>query len=395
MSKDDKIRDIPNGKKKSQKEPIKIRCRDGIFLPFLIIFPSLILFLCIPSLAQPPTTQGQITAPGYLQGPLSVPADFSGDWYSVQGGPDLQAALVRSSVDRNEDTSLYLTLTNIGRVTSFKVVNEPVLDRPDEVFAAQKELQLEAQRAIAQDVSVRLTAQNSSAMKFKREVAYAGSLRDGQVSSILEFPVEVYENTMIGDYILYATINYTYQQDVAVKPHSDNPQNPDVFYWYNTASKIIPLTLKVEKKSLVDLIALNATPKTLDVGSKDNILKVFIKNQGNDTAKDLMARLRPEAGVYVDMDESPIPVLRPKETAQLTYKVDVSKDAVGGKPYRFTLLFDYSDSYRKNLQDSDNVYVSIEPSLAARYWWAAAIAVIILALAAIFMIRRRRSATGQ
>ncbi len=324
-----------------------------------------------------------------------MPADFSGDWYSVQGGPDLQAALARSSVYQNEDTSLYLTVTNIGRVTSFKVVTEPVQNRPDEVFAAQKELQLEAQRSTAQDVSVRLVPQNASAMKLKREVAYAGSLRDGQVSSVLEFPIEVYENTKPGDYTLYAVANYTYQQEVAVKPHSDNPQNPDVFYWYNAASKDIPLTLKVEKRSLVDLVALNATPKTLDIGSKDNILKIFIKNQGSDTAKDLMARLRPESGVYVDMDESPLPVLKPGETAQLTYKVDISKDAVGGKPYRFTLLFDYSDSYRKNLQDSDNVYVSIEPGLAARYWWAAATAVVVVALAAVFMIRRRRSAAGR
>jgi len=395
MTKDDTIQYSPNSKKKLQKEPIKIRRRGGVFLPFLIIFPALILFLSIPFLAQSLPAQAPPTAPGYLQGPLSVPADFAGEWYSVEGGPDLQAALERSSVDQNEDTSLFLTLTNIGRVTSFKVVNEPVLDRPDEVFAAQKELQLEAQRSIAQDVSVRLTAQNSSAMKFKREVAYAGSLRDGQVSSVLEFPIEVYENTIPGDYVLHATINYTYQQDVAVKPHSDNPQNPDVFYWYNTASKIIPLTLKVEKKSLVDLVALNSTPKTLDVGSKDNILKIFIKNQGSDTARDLMARLRPEAGVYVDMDESPISVLRPNETAQLIYKVDVSKDAVGSKPYRFTLLFDYQDSYRKNLQDSDNVYVSIEPSLTARYWWIAVIGVVIVALAAVFILRRRRSAAGQ
>jgi hypothetical protein len=393
MMKDHMIQDTPNDEMGFQKVPLMIRRTGSKFLPLSIIIPSLLLFLCAPSLAQQLPAQGQAAA-GYQQGPLSVPADFSGEWYSVQGGPDLQAALVRSSVDQDEDTSLYLTLTNTGRVTSFKVVNDPVLNRPDEVFAAQKELQLEAQRSIAQDVSVRLTAQNASAMKLKREMAYAGSLRDGQVSSALEFPIEIYENTIVGDYTLYATVNYTYQQDVAVKPHSDNPQNPDLFYWYNTASKVIPLTLKVEKKSLVDLVALNATPKALDVGSKDNILKIFVKNQGSDTAEDLMARLRPESGVYVDMDESPIPVLRPNETAQLTYKVDVSKDAVGGKPYRFTLLFDYSDSYRKNLQESENVYVSIEPGLTARYWWVAAIAVA-LAIAAVFIIRRRRSAAGQ
>ena len=62
----------------------------------------------------------------------------------------MQIALARSSVYQNEDTSLYLTVTNIGCVTSFKAVAEPVLSLPHEMFAAQKELSLEALRSSAQ-----------------------------------------------------------------------------------------------------------------------------------------------------------------------------------------------------------------------------------------------------
>ena len=158
----------------------------------LITVPPLILLTCFLAAAQTSQTQ--------TYGPLTMPADFAGDWYSVDGGPYLEANLARSSVYRNENTSLFLTITNIGRVTSFQAVAEPMLSRPDEVFAAQKELQLEALRSSAQDVSVRLKPQNGSAMNLKREVAYAGSLRDGQVSQVLEFPIEVYENTVPGDY---------------------------------------------------------------------------------------------------------------------------------------------------------------------------------------------------
>jgi hypothetical protein len=96
------------------------------------------------------------------------------------------------------------------------------------------------------------------------------------------------------------------------------------------------------------------------------------------------------------MDESPIPTLGPGEKAELVYKVDVSKDAVGGRPYRFTLLFDFSDTYRKNLQDSDHVYISIQPSFADKilqYWWVVVIAAIV-ALTVIFRIRRWRSAAA-
>ncbi len=362
-----------------------------------LLLTILAITLAIPASCQPLPAQGPSTPSEYMQGPPSIPAQFSGDWYWVDGGPNLQIALTRSSVYRNENTSLDLIVTNIGRVTSFKVLTQPEPSRMDEVLAAQKELQLEALRSTAQDVYVRLTLQNSSAMNLKREVAYAGSLREGQVSQVLMYPVEVYENTVPGNYTLYAIASYTYQQDVAVKPHSDSPENPDVFYWYNTTSQIIPLTLHVEKRSLVDLKALSASPRSLSVGSKNNIVKVVIQNNGTDTAKDLVARLRPETGIYVDMDESPIPTLKPGEKAELIYKVDVSKDAIAGKSYRFTLLFDYSDTYRKSLQDSDYVYISIQPSLSGiilQYWWAVVIIVAIIALAAILIIRRRRSAAG-
>jgi len=169
---------------------------------FSILLIALVIALIFSASCQPLPSQGPSTPPEYQQGSLAIPAQFSGDWYSVDGGPDLLIALARSSVYQNEDASLYLTVTNIGRVTSFKVVTEPVLTRPDEVFAAQKELQLEALRSTAQDVSVQLLPQNSSAMNLKREVAYAGSLRDGQVSQMLEYPVEVYENTVPGNYTL-------------------------------------------------------------------------------------------------------------------------------------------------------------------------------------------------
>jgi hypothetical protein len=367
--------------------------------PLLFAFLlAIIVSLVFPVLCQPIPDQGTGMSLAGFQGPLSVPSQFSGDWYSVDGGPDLQISLARSSVYQNEDTSLYLTVTNIGRVTSFKAIDEPAMSRPDEMFAAQKELQLEALRSSAQDVSIQLVAQNKSALNLKREVAYAGSLRDGQVSQPLEYPIEVYENTNPGSYTLYAIANYTYQQDVAVKPHSDNPENPDVFYWYNNARQIIPLTLHIEQKSKVDLKALNVSPVSLSVGSKNNIIKIFIQNNGSDAAKDLVAKLRPETGVYVDMDESPIYLLPPGEKAELVYKVDVSKDAIAGKLYRFTLQFVFSDSYRKNLQDSDYAYIYVQPSLGEiifQYWWEMMIAAALVVLVLIFRIRGKRNAVGQ
>jgi hypothetical protein len=149
---------------------------------------------------------------------------------------------------------------------------------------------------------------------------------------------------------------------------------------------------------MVDLKALNVSPVSLSVGSKNNVIKISIRNNGSDTAKDLVARLRPETGVYVDADESPISQLPPGEKAELIYKVDVSKDAVAGKLYRFTLEFDYSDSYRKDLKDSDYAYISVQPGLEEiilQYWWLIVIAAALIAMALIFRVRGKRDAKGQ
>jgi hypothetical protein len=363
-------------------------CRGLLVSPQSIVLLSFALFLCLPSLAQPLQNQVQVT------NELNPPGYFSEDYYKVIGSPNLVASMESSSIYQGDETSLFITLSNQGRIESFKVNTMPDVNRQDEMIAAQKELQLEGQRTSALDISLRLIALNQSAMRIKREVAYAGSLQAGQVSSRLEFPIEIYENTQPGIYPLLAVPNYTYQRDVAVVANSDRPQDPDIYFWYDSASQEIPLSLLVERKSDAVLKALNVTPGTLNIGSKDNMVKIYVENQGTDVAKDLVARLRPETGIYVDMDESPIPVLEPGKTAILIYKVDVSKDAIGGKPYQFTLLFDYSDSYRKNLEDSDNIYLNIEPSLGARYWWAAALAAAVILLAAILLIRRRRRAAA-
>ena len=329
-----------------------------------------------------------------LPGSPNPLVNFPGDYYKLDGSPDLVVALERTTAYQNENASLFLTLKNRGIVNSIRVNQEPAANLPDEVFAAKMELDLEQAKTAAQEISVSLSIpypSNDSPLEIRREVAYAGTLKAGQVSPPLAFPIEVYRNTAPDDYIIYATVNYTYQQDVAVKSDSGRPQNPDIYYLYESASQVVPLKLHVERRSGADLKVVGTSPLAIQVGSKNNIVRVIIKNVGHDTARDLVARLRPESGVYVDMDESPIPILIPGEIAELVYKVDVSKDAVGGKPYRFTLLFDYSDSFRKNLQDSDNVYMQIEPSLTARYWWVAAIAAAVAALVAIYVIRRKRT----
>jgi len=316
------------------------------------------------------------------------PEEFGDDYYKVYGTPNLTVSLEQTRIYQGEQTSLFLTLTNRGRITSFQVNEEPGANKREEILAAQREQELEKQRTVAQDISLLLLAENESAIDIKRAAVFPGSIREGQTSVRLEFPIEAYKNTNPGQYRLDAIANYTYQKDVAVKGDEDHPESPDVFYWYDSISQSIPLTLTVERRSGAQFEILDVSPSVLAAGSQDNVVRIRIRNAGHDTAKDLVARLRPESGLYVSVDESPIAALPPQQEAELLFKLDVSKDAVPEKNYQLRVLFEFSDSYRDDLTDEENAYLRIEPQRSALPW-AAILLLVVLAAAVIIVVKRR------
>lgn len=352
-----------------------------------VVLISVALILAVLMACLQPSSAVLPSSPNPLQ-------NFPGDYYKLTGSPYLVASLDRSIVYQNENTSLFISLKNIGNVSSIKVNEEPAANAPEEIYAARTELELERADTTAREISVSLSMPyrpSESPLEIKRAVAYASNLLEGQVSPPLAFPIEVYKNATPGDYIVYATINYTYQRDVAAKPYSDRPQNPDIFYLYSSASQVVSLKLQIERRSGAEFRVLGITPESLAAGSKDNIVRLTIENVGYDTARDLVARLRPESGIYVSVDESPIPALAPGEKAELVYKLDVSKDAVAGKRYMLDILFEFSDSLREDLTDTEHAYLTIGPGGLSPYLLAG-ILVIIVAAAALIVVRRRKRA---
>ncbi len=354
---------------------------DGISRISLVVGLSCILVLAL-------LTLGLASSQAFEAGAPIPPEEFGDDYYKVYGTPNLTVSLEKNRVYQGEQTSLFLTLTNRGRITSFQVNEEPGANKREEILAAQKEQELEKQRTVAQDVSLLLLAENDSAIEIKRTVAFPGSIREGQTSVRLEFPIDVYKNTKPGQYRLDAIANYTYQKDVAVKGDEDHPESPDVFYWYDSISQTIPLTLTVERRSEAQFEILDISPFALAAGSQDNVVKIRIKNVGHDTAKDLVARLHPESGIYVSVDESPIPALQPAQEADLFFKIDVSKDAVPEKNYQLKVLYEFSDSYRDDLTDEENAYIGIEPQ-SSGLPWAAVLLIVVLAVVLIVIVKRR------
>jgi len=352
-------------------------CVSSLLATAACIFALALLSACFPSVE------------ALEAGAPIPPEEFGDDYYKVYGTPNLTLSLEQDSVYQGETANLFLTLTNRGRITSFQVNEEPAANKREEILAAQKEQEQEKLRTVAQDVSVLLLAENRSAIDIKRAVAFPGSIREGQTSVRLEFPIEVYKNTRPGLYRIYAIANFTYQKDVAVKGDEDHPESPDVFYWYDSISQAIPIALTVERRSGAEFEVMDVSPSALVAGSKDNVIRIRIKNVGYDTAKDLVARLRPESGMYVSVDESPIRALPPEQEAELIYRMDVSKDAVPGKNYQLRILFEFSDSFRDDLSDWENAYIQVEPESTGRSWSALLIIIIVLAAAVVVVAKKR------
>jgi len=354
---------------------------DGISRISLVVGLSCILVLALLTLCLASSQAIEAGAP-------IPPEEFGDDYYKVYGTPNLAVSPEKNHVYQGEQTSLFLTLPNRGRITSFQVNEEPGANKREEILAAQKEQELEKLRTVAQDISLLLLAENDSAIEIKRAVAFPGTIREGQTSVRMEFPIDVYKNTKPGQYRLDAIANYTYQKDVAVKGDEDHPESPDVFYWYDSISQTIPITLTVERRSGAQFEILNISPSALAAGSQDNVVKIRIKNVGHDVAKDLVARLRPESGLYVSVDESPIPTLSAEQEADLIFKMDVSKDAVPEKNYQLKVLFEFSDSYRDDLTDEENAYLRIKQQ-SSGLPWAALLLIVVLAVVLIVIVKRR------
>jgi hypothetical protein len=91
----------------------------------------------------------------------------------------------------------------------------------------------------------------------------------------------------------------------------------------------------------------------------------------------------------VSVDESPVPVLSPGNESELFYRLDVSKDAVPNKMYQIKILFEFSDSYRDDLTDSEYAYLSIEPQSSSLLWLAALLAAGVAIVGLILFLKRR------
>lgn len=278
-----------------------------------------------------------------------IPSTTGGDnYYNFYGGPSLSASVSGTDeFDRGDTVTLYVDLTNYGRITGFK--QDKVPNTATEYALANAEQQEEAKITTALGVKGTLMS-NTSQIEVKSGDQVVQSLKTGdKATSPMKFTIKLAEHAPAGIYPLTLKTEYDYQSNVMV--YASNLENiPNVnlpptfvnaqwsyFYGHTTQNLTIPVVIK--KKADFELVGANST---LAAGQKKGELKATYKNIGDDPVKDAIARLSIFKPFSSTDDQAYIGTLDPQEAKTVTFRIDVDSDATP-KEYGINSEIKYTD----------------------------------------------------
>lgn len=325
-----------------------------------------------------------------------IPTYTGGDnYYNFFGGPSLSASVSGTDeFDRGDTVTLYVDLTNYGRITGFK--QDKVPNTATEYALANAEQQEEAKITTALGVKTTLIS-NTSQIEVKSGDQVVQSLKTGdKTTSPMKFTIKLAEHAPAGVYPLTLKTQYDYQSNVLV--YASNLENiPNVnlpptfvnaqwsyFYGHTTQTLTIPVVIK--KKADFELVGANCT---LAVGEKKGELKATYKNIGDDPVKDAIARLSIFKPFSSTDDQSYIGILAPKEAKTVTFRIDVDSDATP-KEYGINSEIKYTDVNGDTvISESMKIPVVVKAASSSLLLPAAIVLVIIIAAGG-YMYRRKQ-----
>lgn len=278
-----------------------------------------------------------------------IPSTTGGDnYYNFYGGPSLSASVSGTDeFDRGDTVTLYVDLTNYGRITGFK--QDKVPNTVTEYALANAEQQEEAKITTALGVKVTLVS-NTSQIEVKSGDQVVQALKTGdKTTSPMKFTIKLAEHAPAGVYPLTLKTQYDYQSNIMV--YASNLENipnvnlPPTFvnaqwsYFYGHTAQNLTIPVVIKKKADFELIGGNST---LAAGQKKGVLKATYRNIGDDPVKDAIARLSIFQPFSSTDDQAYIGTLDPQESKTVTFRIDVDSDATP-KDYGINSEIKYTD----------------------------------------------------
>ena len=275
-----------------------------------------------------------------------IPYELGGDnYYTMYGGPDISASISGTDeFERGDTVTVYVDLTNYGRILGFKEDQTP--QNPKEFALANAELQEEYKKSTALGITASLHS-DSQQIDVKSGDQVVQSLKSGdKTQQPLKFTIKVGEHAPAGKYPLSLSLSYDYQDNVRVSASelvtsgsSPTLANYRVSYVYQKANQTVPIIINVKRQA--DFEITNSSG-VLSAGAKKSSIFATYKNIGEDPIKDAVARLSIFKPFSSTDDQAFIGTLQPGEEKTVVFRLDVDSDATP-KEYGINSEIKYTD----------------------------------------------------
>ena len=286
--------------------------------------------------------------------------DISENYYSVYGGPDLNATLVGDNqFSRGDTATLNINMMNKGEISGFKSEKDADIGNYADEMLQQSEMQYEAQATMAVGILATLKSDNPN-IKVKSGSQEAGTLMQGKESaSPTKFTIEINKDTPAGIYPLNLNLSYQYQNNVQVGGDDFDSvtglvTNKEVGLWYENKTQAQTINIEVKQEPYFEV-----TNVTGDLyPDKGGMLYVTYKNTGEETAKDATVRISASDPFSTTDDQAYLGNLKPGDSAVAVFDMDVD-DTATAKPYSISSEIFYEDTDGHD-QTSDTINVNTQ-----------------------------------
>lgn len=327
-----------------------------------------------------------------------IPYELGGDnYYTMYGGPDISASISGTDeFDRGDTITLYMDLTNYGRIIGFKEDQTP--QNPKEFALANAEQQEEYKKPTALGITASLVS-DSEQIEVKSGDQVVQSLKSGdKTETPLKFTIRIGEHAPAGKYPLKLKLSYDYQDNVRVDASelstsgsSPTLVNYRVSYIYQKTNQTVPITITVKKQADFEILNVSAA---IPAGAKKAPISVAYKNIGEDPIRDAVARLSIFKPFSSTDDQAFIGSMQPGEEKTVVFRMDVDSDATP-KDYGINSEIKYTDVNGETvISESMKIPVKVKAASGSLII-PAAIVLIIIAAAGGYVYRKKTKKASQ
>jgi hypothetical protein len=275
-----------------------------------------------------------------------IPYALGGDnYYTMYGSPDISASISGTDeFERGDTVTIYVDLTNFGRIIGFK--DDQLPQNPKEHALANAELQEEYKKPTALGITATLVSNNPQ-IEIKSGDQVVQSLKSGdKTQSPLKFTIKIGEHASAGKYPLKLNLSYDYQDNVRVSASelvtsgsSPTLSNFRESYIYEKANQTVPIIITVKKQADFEILNSSGMPSA---GSKKAPISATYRNIGEYQIKDAVVRLSIFKPFSSTDDQAFIGTLQPGEEKTAVFCLDVDSDATP-KEYGINSEIKYTD----------------------------------------------------